>query len=327
MPDLSPGRQLRISARTANCLLMGRPITVSFEITYNCNARCKHCDLGDYVKEPRLGPEVFGQWIADLRPAVAQVSGGEPLLRKDVYDIIAEMRRRDPVAVFVITTNSSLLNEEKYLKLRASGMDQFSLSLDYPDERHNEFRQLKGNFEHIRDLVARIVKHNHRDIVLACVVQSDNFRDLPRMAELAKEWGVTVNFSTYNSLRTGDEDLLVRRPDDLEELRQIVERLVVMQGQGYPVMTSPWTMRQMIKFFAEGRQANCGAGKKFAIVNPWGKLTPCGMNREHYDSQKELVRKFSKHNKCESCFTAIRANSEKSPYRLLADALRVVRQG
>lgn len=147
------------------------------------------------------------------------------------------------------------------------------------------------------------------------------------MAELAKEWGVTVNFSTYNSLRTGDEGMLVRRPDDLEELRKIVDRLVDMQGQGYPIMTSPWTMRQMIKFFAEGHQANCGAGKKFAIVNPWGKLTPCGMNREHYDSQKELVRVFSKHNKCEKCFTAIRANSEKTPYRLLADALRVVRQG
>lgn len=217
MPELCAARKARIAGRTAKNILLGRPITVSFEVTYNCNAHCEHCDLGDYVKEPHLGPEEFARWVDELRPAVVQISGGEPMLRKDLGDIVREMRRRDPVAVFVLTTNVTLLNEDKYLKLREAGVDQFSLSLDYPDERHNEFRHLKKNFEHIRDLAPKLSRYGNNDIILACVVQSDNFRDLPRIAELAKEWGVAVNFSTYNALRTGKMELLISSREDLEE--------------------------------------------------------------------------------------------------------------
>ena len=300
MPKLSGARQAKIAARTVKNMIVGRPITVSFEITYNCNANCKHCDLGHYVKEPRMEPEAFAKWLEDLKPVVAQI--------------------------FVVTTNVQLLNEEKYLKLREAGIDQWSFSLDYPDERHNEFRSLKNNFEHIRDLCQAVRKYDNNDILLACVVQSDNFRDLPKIAQLAKDWGVGCNFSTYNSLRTDNTDYLISKPDDQKDLEKIVDQLVKMQREGYPIMTSEWTMRQMIEFFKTSRQPDCKAGSRFMIVNPWAKLTPCGMFREQFDSQKELNEKFAQQNTCELCFTAIRANSEKSPYRMLSDALRVVRQ-
>jgi len=326
MPSLTGRRKRQIAARAFKNILVKRPITVSFEITYNCNAHCEHCDLGDYVKEPRLGPEHFGRWIEELRPAVAQISGGEPLLRKDLPDIVAEMRRRDPVAVFVITTNVQILNEERYLKLREAGIDQFSFSLDYPDERHNEFRHLKRNFEHIAELAPKLAKYGNNDIILACVVQSDNFRDLPKIAELAKKWGVAVNFSTYNALRTNKQYYLISKPEDQAELEKIVDQLVEMQKDGYPIHTSEWTMRRMIDFFKSGVRKNCRAGERFLIVNPWAKLTPCGMFRERFESQSDMRKKFSNTNTCEKCFTAIRANSEKSPYRLLVDALRAVKR-
>lgn len=325
MPALTAARQAKIAGRTLKNILTGKPVCVSFEITYNCNARCKHCDLGDYIEEPRLGPEVFGEHIAQLKPAVAQISGGEPTLRKDLPEIVREMRRRDPVAVFVITTNVQILNEERYLELRDAGIDQFSLSLDYPDERQNEFRNLKGNFERIAELVPRLARHGNNDIIFACVVQSDNFRDLPKIADLAKKWGVSVNFSTYNSLRTDNTDYLVTKPEDQVDLKRVVDQLLEMQSDGYSIHTSRWTMYQMMKFFRTGHHPNCRAGTRFLIVNPWGKLTPCGMFRDMYDSQEELVSKFARTNECDKCFTSIRANSEKSLYRLLVDALRVVR--
>ncbi len=326
MPKLSGARQAKIAARTIKNMIVGRPITVSFEITYNCNANCKHCDLGHYVKEPRMEPAAFAKWLEDLKPVVAQISGGEPLLRKDLVDIVKAMRAKDQIAVFVVTTNVQLLNEEKYLKLREAGIDQWSFSLDYPDERHNEFRSLKNNFEHIRDLCQTVRKYDNNDILLACVVQSDNFRDLPNIAQLAKDWGVGCNFSTYNSLRTDNTDYLISKPEDQKDLEKIVDQLVQMQREGYPIMTSEWTLRQMIEFFKTSRQPDCKAGSRFMIVNPWAKLTPCGMFREQFDSQKELNEKFAQQNTCELCFTAIRANSEKSPFRMLSDALRVVRQ-
>ena len=326
MPILSNSRKVKIALRTIKNILTSKPITVSFEITYNCNADCKHCDLGHYIEEPKLGPEVFAEQFRKLKPAVAQISGGEPTLRKDLYDIIRAMRKVDSTAVFVLTTNVQILNEERYLKLKDAGLDQFSLSLDYPDERQNECRKVKKNFELMDDLIPKLAKHGNDDLILACVVQSDNFRELPKIAETAKRWGAKVNFSTYNSLRTGDTDLLVNKEKDLEDLEKVVNQLIQMQSDGYPIVTSEWTMRQMIQFFKNGFQPECKAGTRFLIVNPWGKLTPCGMFRDMYDTQQDMVKKFSNSNTCDKCFTAIRANSEKSPKRLLLDALAIIRQ-
>jgi MoaA/NifB/PqqE/SkfB family radical SAM enzyme len=174
--------------------------------------------------------------------------------------------------------------------------------------------------------VPKLASYGNKDIILACVVQSDNFRDLQRIVEVAKRWGVAVNFSTYNSLRTGNTDYLINSNGDLNELEAVVEQLLEMQRNGYSILSSEWTLRQMIRFFRDGYQPNCMAGKRFLIVNPWGKLTPCGMFREMYDSREELVEKFTRHNKCNKCYTAIRVNSEKTLSRLLIDALRVIRQ-
>jgi MoaA/NifB/PqqE/SkfB family radical SAM enzyme len=325
MSRLTAGRKAKIAARTASNIMRNKPITVSFEITYNCNADCEHCDLGAHVDEPRLAPEVFADWVPKLNPAVAQISGGEPTLRKDLVDIARAMRAKDSTMILVVTTNAQNLNEERYLALKEAGIDHFSMSLDYPDQRHNTFRHLKNNFEHLEELVPKLAKYDHQDIIMACVVQSDNFRDLPKIAEVAKRWGVACNFSTYNSLRTGKEFYLISEPNDQAELAEVVEKLLAMQKDGYPILTSEWTLRAMMKFFKEGKNANCEAGKRFAIVNPWGKLTPCGMIREQYDSQAEMIEEFTNKNSCEKCFTAIRANCEKTPGRLLKDALRAVR--
>ena len=326
MPNLSFRRKVGIAGRMLKNISIGRPICVSFEMTYNCNANCKHCDLGDYVEEPRLDPELFARRFRELRPVVALISGGEPTLRKNLASTIRRMRQEDPIPVFMITTNVQNLNEQKYLELREAGIDEFSLSLDYPDERQNEFRDLKNNFEHISELVPKLARHDNNDIVLACVVQSDNFRDLPRIADLAKKWGVAVNFSTYNSLRTGDTDYLVNSRANLDELRGIVDDLLEMQRDGYMIHSSKWTLQQMIRFFEDGHQPNCKAGKRFLMVNPWGQLTPCGMIRDTYESQKDLVREFSNSNTCDECYTSIRVNSEKALVRMLFDALRVVRK-
>ncbi len=202
------------------------------------------------------------------------------------------MRARVETSVFVITTNGQLLNEKKYERLKEAGVDQFSISLDYPDERQNEFHHLKRNFEKLSELVSAITSRDHRDVVQACVVQSDNFRDLPKIADVAKKLGAAASFSTYNALRTGKGHLLVQTKEDLADLEAVVDRLAAMQRDGYPIVTLEWTMRQMLHFFREGAWPKCRAGERFMIVNPWGKLTPCGMCRHHYDSPKQIRENF-----------------------------------
>jgi MoaA/NifB/PqqE/SkfB family radical SAM enzyme len=327
MPKISGKRQAKLAARAVKNLITGRPVTVSFEVTFNCNADCEHCNWSRNLKidEPSLPPETWGNLLTDIRPVVAQISGGEPLLRRDIYDIISEMRRRDPLAVFVLTTNAQILNEERYERLRACGIDEFSISLDYPDERHNEYRSLKNNFEKLSKLIPQLAAKGNGDIVMGCVVQSKNFRDLPRIAEVVREWGVKVNFSIYTHLRTGREYLTINPNGQLTELQSVVDRLIEMQANGYPIATSPYSMQKIVDFYRTRSQPNCKAGRRFFIVNPWGKLAPCGIIQGQFANQKELIEGFCKDNECDMCYTAIRANCEKSPYRMIADAMRVMR--
>ncbi len=327
MPKLSTARKMLLAGRTAKNLATGKPITVSFEVTFNCNADCLHCNWGLYIKEPRLGPEFWANKLGELQPAVAQISGGEPLLRKNIVEIIQAMREQDPLAVFVLTTNGQLLTEENYFRLREAGVDEFSCSIDYPDSRHNEYRKLKNNFEYLSDLVPRLAGHHNQDIVLACVIQSDNFKSAPQIAQLARDWGVKVNFSIYTHLRTGNTDLGINSNGQLGELHKIVDQLVKMQSNGYPIVTSEYSLRRVLDFYRQGALPDCQAGRRFFIVNPWGKLAPCGLIQGQFDTQEELLEKFTKGNRCELCYTAIRANCEKSPSRMIADALRTLRTG
>jgi len=119
MSRLSKTRQLALGLRGVKNFFGKKPLCVSFEITYSCNARCQHCHLGGMIKdEKRASPE----------PVVAQISGGEPLLRKDLKDIIQAIYRPQRPPYIVITTNAALLDEKKYRELREAGVDEFSLS-------------------------------------------------------------------------------------------------------------------------------------------------------------------------------------------------------
>ena len=327
MPRLSSKRQMKLAARAVRNLTTGRPVTVSFEVTFNCNADCEHCNWSRNLKidEPSLPPETWGDLVADIQPVVAQISGGEPLLRRDIFDIVSEMRRRDPLAVFVLTTNAQILNEDRYERLRDSGIDEFSISLDYPDERHNEYRSLNNSFQKLSKLIPQLTAKGNDDIVMACVVQSQNFRDLPRIAEVVRDWGAKVNFSIYTHLRTGREYLTINPNGELTELQGIVDRLIEMQAEGYPIATSPYSLQKIVDFYRTRSQPNCKAGRRFFIVNPWGKLAPCGIIHGEFANQQELIDGFARDNKCEMCYTAIRANCEKSPYRMIADAMRIMR--
>ena len=74
----------------------GRPVVVSFEVTDSCNCFCRHCDHGGPRDDSRrLQPADFREYMRVLQPCVVQVSGGEPLLRDDLTEIIHAIKQRN----------------------------------------------------------------------------------------------------------------------------------------------------------------------------------------------------------------------------------------
>lgn len=322
---ISNTRAISLTKRAINNYIFQKPFCVSFEITHCCNAKCKHCHLGGHIDEHRISPEQLGQICREINPVIAQISGGEPLLRNDVEEIVKEFRRPNRAPYIDMTTNGFLLTPEKYYKLLHAGIDQFGISLDYPDDRHDEFRGIRGLFQRIEKLVTGLNGANDKAITLICVIQRDNFRDLLRMVELANDWKIKINFSTYTWLRTDDKSCLLSQ-EELEEFKDIITRLLELKEKYQNIFTSRYVFNMMVKFFENQSIPNCQTGRTFFNVNPNGTISPCGLFIKDYRSQKELREKFSCTNSCTYCYTSIRANTEKPLYHLIKDNMQGVRK-
>ena len=209
----------------------------------------------------------------ELRPIVAILSGGEPLLRPDLLEIVRTLKTGcAPLRVF-LNTNGALLTLPRFAELVDAGVDEVLVSLDYPDERHDAFREIPGLFARIRALVADLAPRERRRVVLTTVLQADNFREAVAIARLALEWGVNANFSAYTPLRTNDRWLLIAGPD-VDAFREVIEELIAFKGAHHNVLTSDWVMRGMVQFFANG-----GASGAAARASRWSWSTRTGRSR------------------------------------------------
>ncbi len=315
-------RNFRIARHGLRNYILKKPLCVSFEVTYRCNARCEHCHLGsDQETCPPAPPARFGERCRELDPLVAQISGGEPLLRPDILQIVKEIRRPGSTPIVVLTTNAALLKKETYYALKGAGVDEFSVSLDFPDERHDVFRSIPGLFRKIERLLLDIKDEQRKGITLACVVQRQNYHDLILLAEFARKHGVKISFSTYTWLRTGDKSWMVPK-EELSELRNVIRQLLDFKRRYGTIFTSEYVFQRMVWFFEKERMPGCRAGDRFLVVNPDGTLSPCGLQIRSYKSRREIVEHFLASNTCEACTTSIRANTEKSWDVLLTDAIR-----
>ena len=315
-----------LARRAVASYVLRRPWCASFELTHNCNARCHHCHRGERVTESLATPQRLLEVCRELRPLVAILSGGEPLLRPDLLEIVRTLKAGcAPLRVFV-NTNGALLTLPRFADLVDAGVDEVLVSLDYPDERHDAFRAIPGLFGRIRALVAALPPRERRRVVLTTVLHAENFREAPTIARLSLEWGVNVNFSAYTSLRTNDLGLMIAGPD-VAALREVVEGLIAFKRAHGNVLTSDWVMRGMVRFFESGgRLGRCRAGERMVVVNPDGTLSPCGLLVRDYATHEELKREFTATNTCSSCYTSTRGNSERPARHLFLDHIPYLRR-
>jgi MoaA/NifB/PqqE/SkfB family radical SAM enzyme len=298
-----------------------RPLVVSFELTHSCTCNCRHCDKGGMKPDPPglLRAEDYRRWRSALKPMVVQLSGGEPLLRKDLTEIVQAVKEPNGLPYTILVTNGRLLTEGKYLALRALGVNQFSVSLDFPDERHDDFRRSPGLYAHLAKLVPALARQGHDDVVLNTAITRGNLPALRAVYDRAGEWGVSISFSAYTPLRTRDMDHYISSLDDLNLLRRTLDELIELKAQNGRIANSPWTLRGTYDYFLQGTIPGCNAGRRFLVVTPEGGLRPCSMHLPTYGSQKEILKKFVPTNDCGDCYVSIRAYLDASFWTLLKD--------
>ncbi|MEJ5362795.1 MAG: radical SAM protein [Spirochaetota bacterium] len=130
---------------------MNGPRLIFWELTKRCNLRCVHCRAESYDKEyiNELSTQqiysVIDTIASNYRPIIV-LTGGEPLYRKDLFDIAAYAHEKGlPIA---LATNGTLIDETIAQQIKASGFQRVSISIDGPDaQTHDSFRGIPGSFD------------------------------------------------------------------------------------------------------------------------------------------------------------------------------------
>jgi MoaA/NifB/PqqE/SkfB family radical SAM enzyme len=312
-------QSVKTISRGVNNWFNRRPIVISFEVTDSCTCFCKHCDHGGPRDNSRnLKPSDYRRYTNALRPCVVQVSGGEPLMRPDLIEIIRNIKSADGLPYLILVSNWSQMTEEKYLELRKEGVNQFSVSLDFPDQRHDDFRGLPGLYSRLEKLIPRLASFGFDDIVLNNCITRPNHTYINQIADKAREWGVNVSYSAYTYRRTQNREYFLETPGELAELDKQLEQIKARMDDSKWIVNSCATIDATYEYFKNGGTPGCKAGWRFLVVTSDGSLQPCSMQFQKYPlgDRGKMIREFTNHNTCDQCYVSIRSYLDKSLPRL-----------
>ena len=218
-----------------------------WEATLRCNAYCEFCGsrCGDYsvktIKDEELSAEIICNCFREIAHAydsqsiMLNITGGEPLLRQDLFDIMSYASNLG--FPWGLVSNGSLIDEAAVKKMKASGMKTISISLDGTSETHNKLRKIPNGFDRIRNAIALLRKYDFLDeIQVTTVVNHKNINELEQLYGILLEWGIdSWRLATVDPIgRAQDQkDLLLTKDDynqyfDFFDTHQFNGKIILM---------------------------------------------------------------------------------------------------
>lgn len=274
------------------------PMKVLIEFTHNCNLRCVHCFANAECKvtdqgylEGELNKE---QWfkvidtICDAGVFDVFVSGGEPLIRKDIFEIMEYIHSKG--MGFCLLTNATYINDENVELLKKFGCFKVEANLDgYNAETYDLFRGVKGAFDASVKGIKACLEHN-LPIRVNVTVTTINIGWLKEIADAAYEIGIRevccVPFEQGGRADKNWEKLRIKDEKSAEKAYKEVYRYVREKYGNKLMFIVPLENLEGINEgeepygFAEHWDCNglmppCGAGKYHCSINPYGKMILC----------------------------------------------------
>ncbi|MBW1785678.1 MAG: heme b synthase [Deltaproteobacteria bacterium] len=271
-----------------------RPRLVAWEITRRCNLNCVHCraaaERGPYPGE--LDTEkclVTLDQIAVAGKPIVILTGGEPLLREDVFQL-AEYGNRLGLRM-VMATNGTLLTPALIEKMQDSGIQRVSISLDGADpEQHDRFRQVPGAFESAVEGI-RMLREAGLEFQVNTTVTRHNADRVPEILDMAVDLGAVAHH-LFLLVPTGRAKEMVDQEIEALEYERLLHWFYDMRERTplhlkatcaphyYRILRQEARARgEKVNFETYGLDAvtrGCLGGTAFCFISYDGEVQPCG---------------------------------------------------
>ncbi len=251
----------------------GRPLPVvtNFAVTPRCPCRCWHCSFADRSRKEVLSLEQLQTSIAEVQALGASViglTGGEPLLRNDLEDIIASIDKRSMPILF---TTGYKLTAQRVQRLQAAGLEIPVISLDHYDpERHDTGRGRRGM--HATALAAiRLFQDAGMYVAVSFVPDRRLVADrdaLFKTIDFFRDLGI-------NDMRLTSPILSGHLTERPEELLSADHAQTIFEVQKKCTRTPGYPGVFAYDYFESERFYGCGAGYNYMFIDSQGNVCPC----------------------------------------------------
>ena len=253
-----------------------RPILLHFEVTLRCNARCSFCDY--WKTDPsarRTELESFAEAARFFNPMLVTFTGGEPLLRSDLESLVAAVARAIRLKYVMLITHGAMLTPERARALWAAGVNQFNISLDYLDGRHDAARGIPGLTAKLFATLSRLREIGIDNVRFNTVIRNDNLDQIMPIVQRARELGYGVNLSLYTNAKNGNRRYLLGA-EQQASLEALVAELLAFKRRRRGVITnSDYYLAQIPRYVRGEMREPCRSGIRTIHVDPTGHVKRC----------------------------------------------------
>jgi radical SAM protein with 4Fe4S-binding SPASM domain len=265
---------------------VGDSFYIQWHVTNVCNLRCPHCYQDDFSKErdldwsrlKKISDNLLNSMSEWKREACIHLTGGEPLLKPELFPLLNDLDQQSMVEELGVITNGLPIDQEVVRRFSGiSKLKKIKVSLDGGDAETNDSIRRKGTFKEVMQRLSWIKKEKRFEIILMFTAMKKNFKSLSSLFRLCQDIGIDgLIIERFIPLGRGKE--ITSEVLGQEEWKEIIGMLLdffSIEGEDHSFL--PY---QAFQVSFSGREpellgAPCVIGRDGICVMPNGDVFPC----------------------------------------------------
>ncbi len=268
-------KKAKAGINTVKGRILGRnvPVSVTLRVTYRCDFMCDYCITGTLEEDEMSTSQIklLIDEFARLGTQKMTFTGGEPLIREDVGELIDYCAEKEIITV--LGSNGYLF--PKFIG-RLKNLDILALSLDGKAATHDKQRRKVGSHQKVLEAIELALKHGIQ-VFTNTTITNSNKEHIGYILDLAKKMGFKAIMQPVVNADYA-KDTIKSHLLSKEDFELVTKELIRLKEMGEPIVYSTTTYKYFYDSYygtSKNKNLRCWAGKLFCSVTPEGNVYPC----------------------------------------------------